>query len=36
VLGKFRADHRLITASESYPLASIFEMPTELLSEGLT
>ncbi|VTS06827.1 hypothetical protein [Tuwongella immobilis] len=27
VLSKYRADHRLITASESFPLASIFAFP---------
>lgn len=34
VLCKFRADHRLITASESFPLASIFEMPTGFEPDG--
>ncbi len=32
VLDFFRADHRLITASESFPLASIFETPQGLMS----
>ena len=29
VLHAFRADHRLVIASESFPLASIFALPTE-------
>lgn len=35
VLDKFRSDHRLITASESFPLASIFVMPPGIESSTL-
>jgi hypothetical protein len=34
VLNAFRADHRLITASESFPWASIFMLPVEALQSG--
>ncbi len=34
VLTQFRADHRLITASESFPLASIFALPAEIIPGG--
>lgn len=34
VLAQFRADHRLITASESFPLAGIFALPAEITRDG--
>lgn len=34
VLNAFRSDHRLITASESFPLATIFLMPPEFASRA--